>query len=94
MYILQLVLVNSITPFNSAIFSEYIFPRVRELARDPDPSVRSMIAQSMVLLALTAQQYLEMGQVLKMHASDLLAASKDNAQVCTVKIAAYLDISC
>ena len=78
------MLVNSITPFNSAIFSEYIFPHVRELARDPDPSVRCILAQCMVPLATTAQQYLEMGQALKMHASYLMTTSvvpKENAQV-------------
>ncbi|KAL0946172.1 hypothetical protein HGRIS_012435 [Hohenbuehelia grisea] len=62
-----LMLVTVITPSNAAIFPEYIIPNIRHLVQDPDVSVRSTYAQSIVQLADTAVRYLEMGQALKAH---------------------------
>lgn len=61
------MLVMAITPFNAAVFSEFILPNLRSFAHDPDVDVRCMLAQCIVPLAETAVKYLEMGQALKAH---------------------------
>lgn len=61
------MLVMAISPFNAAVFSEFILPNLRPFANDPDVNVRCMLAQSIVPLAETAKKFLEMGQVFKAH---------------------------
>ena len=72
------MLVTVITPFNAAVFPEYILPNLRHLLHDPDTSVRSMLAQCIVPLTETATAYLEMSRVLK--AQDPATLNRDNLQ--------------
>lgn len=62
-----LSLVSVIAPANASIFPEYIIPNIHPLLHDPEVSVRSLYAQSIVPLADVAVRYLEMGQALKAH---------------------------
>ncbi|KIJ39349.1 hypothetical protein M422DRAFT_123883, partial [Sphaerobolus stellatus SS14] len=50
-----LMLVKAITPANASIFPEYIFPIIRYLYKDPDVSVRCVLAQCLAYLADTSQ---------------------------------------
>ncbi|TDL19537.1 ARM repeat-containing protein [Rickenella mellea] len=78
-----LMLVTVISPFNSAIFPEYILLNLRNMGQDTDESVRSMFAQCIVPIADTAARYLEMGQALKAHGALKLASltsAPDEAQ--------------
>lgn len=70
----QLSLVNVIAPANASIFPEYIIPNIHPLVHDPEVSVRSLYAQSIVPLADVAVRYLEMGQALKAHGTFKVAA--------------------
>ncbi|CAE6436166.1 unnamed protein product [Rhizoctonia solani] len=72
-----LMLVKVITPSNTSIFPEYIFPNIRHLATDPEESVRCTFAQCIAPLADTASKYLELGQALKMHGTFKLSDIQD-----------------
>jgi phosphoinositide-3-kinase, regulatory subunit 4 len=61
------MLVSVITPFNAAIFPEYIIPNVAHLIKDVEELVRTKYAECIVPLADTAMRYLEMGQALRAH---------------------------
>lgn len=58
---------KAITPFNSDIFPQYILPYLRYMTSDPEVSVRSAAAQSIVPFTNLAVKYLEMGQALRAH---------------------------
>lgn len=77
MEIWQLMLVDAITPSNASIFPEYIFPNIRYLYKDPDVSVRCILAQCIAPLADTSLRYLEMGQAMKAHGTFKLADSQE-----------------
>jgi phosphoinositide-3-kinase, regulatory subunit 4 len=84
---IQTMLVSVITPFNAAIFPEYIIPNVAHLIRDVEESVRTMYAQCIVPLADTALRYLEMGQALRAHGAfqrspDALEQDESHFEVC------------
>ncbi|KAG8712873.1 Serine/threonine-protein kinase [Ceratobasidium sp. 423] len=72
-----LMLVTVITPSNTSIFPEYIFPNMRHLAVDPEESVRCTFAQCIAPLADTASRYLELGQALKAHGTFKLSEIQD-----------------
>ncbi|CUA77390.1 phosphoinositide-3-kinase, regulatory subunit 4, p150 [Rhizoctonia solani] len=72
-----LILVTVITPSNTSIFPEYIFPNIRHLAVDPEESVGCMFAQCISPLADTASRYLELGQALKAHGTFKLSDIQD-----------------
>jgi phosphoinositide-3-kinase regulatory subunit 4 len=63
----QTMLVSAVTPFNAALFPEYVLPNVAHLIRDTEELVRCIYAQCIVPLADTALRYLEMGQALRAH---------------------------
>ena len=69
----MLALVNAITPFNADIFPQYVLPNLRYLASDPEVSVRTVSAQSIVHFANLSMKYLEMGQALRAHGTFRLA---------------------
>ena len=71
------MLVDAITPSNASIFPEYIFPNLRYLYKDPDVSVRSILAQCVAPLADTSLRYLEMGQAMKTHGTFKLANNQE-----------------
>lgn len=60
---------KAITPFNAEMFPQYILPYLRYMTIDPELSVRSVSAQSIVPFANLAVRYLEMGQALRAHGS-------------------------
>ncbi|CCO36045.1 phosphoinositide-3-kinase, regulatory subunit 4,p150 [Rhizoctonia solani AG-1 IB] len=72
-----LMLVTVITPSNTSIFPEYIFPNIRHLAVDPEESVRCTFAQCIAPLADAASRYLELGQALKAHGTFKLSDIQD-----------------
>ncbi|KAJ1301055.1 hypothetical protein OPQ81_003473 [Rhizoctonia solani] len=72
-----LMLVTVITPSNTSIFPEYIFPNIRHLATDAEESVRCTFAQCIAPLADTASRYLELGQALKAHGTFKLSDIQD-----------------
>lgn len=74
---LQLMLVKAITPSNASIFPEYILPNIRYLYKDPDVSVRCVLAQCIAPLADNSLRYLEMGQALKAHGTFKLTVTDD-----------------
>lgn len=71
------MLVKAITPSNASIFPEYIIPNIRYLYKDPDVSVRCVLAQCIAPLADTSLRYLEMGQALKAHGTFKLTQTDD-----------------
>ncbi|CAE6470635.1 unnamed protein product [Rhizoctonia solani] len=76
-----LMLVIVITPSNTSIFPEYIFPNIRHLAVDPEESVRCTFAQCIAPLADTASRYLELGQALKAHGTFKLSDIQDTDEM-------------
>ncbi|CAE6379670.1 unnamed protein product [Rhizoctonia solani] len=72
-----LMLVTVITPSNTSIFPEYIFPNIRHLAVDSEESVRCTFAQCIAPLADAASRYLELGQALKAHGTFKLSDIQD-----------------
>lgn len=81
-----------ITPFNAAIFPEYILPNLRYMAQDPDDSVRCMLAQCIVPLADTAARYLEMGQALKAHGTFRLGSVTRQYDESQYEVGGYLTL--
>ncbi|CAG8816112.1 21868_t:CDS:2, partial [Dentiscutata erythropus] len=57
-----LSLVETITPFNATIFPEYIMPKLRKFATDPEILVRMTYAQCITTFAETALRFLELAQ--------------------------------
>ncbi|RHZ45574.1 hypothetical protein Glove_669g16 [Diversispora epigaea] len=60
-----LSLVETITPFNATIFPEYIMPKLRKFATDPEILVRMTYAQCITTFAETALRFLELAQLFK-----------------------------
>lgn len=59
---------KAITPFNAEVFSQYIFPFLREsFAREPDVHVRAVLALNIAPLATLSISFLEMAQTLRVH---------------------------
>ncbi|KAG9284442.1 hypothetical protein G9A89_023699 [Geosiphon pyriformis] len=62
---LLLSMVEKITPSNATIFPEYILPKLRRFARDPEILVRMTYAQCISTLAESALKFLELTQGFK-----------------------------
>jgi phosphoinositide-3-kinase regulatory subunit 4 len=60
--------ISTLTPSDALIWPEYILPNMRHLSSDPATSTRVGFAQLIAPIAETSVRFLEMAQVLKMHA--------------------------
>lgn len=58
-------MVELISPSNSSIFNEYIFPNTRAFCADPEILPRVTYAQCVADLATTAKRFLEMTEAMK-----------------------------
>ena len=75
--LLQLSLVDAITPSNANIFPEFVLPNILPCATNSDECVRSVYAQSLASLADSGQKYLDMTQAMKADGTFKLTRAHD-----------------
>lgn len=67
------MLISTISPSNSAVFTEYIFPNTRPFTTDPEVLPRIAYAQCISFLADTAARFLQMSEAMKTEGTFKLA---------------------
>ncbi|CAG8628971.1 18854_t:CDS:10 [Dentiscutata erythropus] len=72
-----LSMVDTITPSNATIFPEYIMPKLRKFATDPEVLVRITYAQCIAIFAETALRFLELTQATE----DYLNVTDNDAEI-------------
>lgn len=75
---LQLLLVEFITPSNASVFMDYIVPNIRPLATDSDPIVRTAYSWCLAPLADCGQRFISMLGLLQ--GSENFASERDELE--------------
>ena len=78
---MQLESVTAITPFNAEVFSQYIFPSLREsFGRETDVTVRVILGLNIAPLATLSVSFLEMAQTLRVHSAVQVSSNETVAE--------------